>query len=141
MTCHWGAYLHSLGVIAEAALTPRSAFLWTLPMFHCNGWAFTWAVTAAGAAHICLPRVSPTAIWDSIERDGVTQMCAAPTVAAMMVDAESASPAVQPVRLFVGGAPPTPALLSRGSRLNVDITHLYGLTETYGPIAGLRVEP
>src|SRR3954447_17575643 len=66
MTSNRGAYLHSLGVIAEAGLGPRSAYLWTLPMFHCNGWAYTWAVTASGARHLCLPAVDPAAIWDAL---------------------------------------------------------------------------
>jgi fatty-acyl-CoA synthase len=135
MTSHRGAYLHTLGVIAEAGLTTRSAYLWTLPMFHCNGWAYTWAVTATGARHLCLPRVDPAQIWQSIHAEGVTHLCAAPTVVTMLLEAEEASRCTQPVRLFVGGAPPSPTLLSRADALNIDVTHLYGLTETYGPIA------
>ena len=68
MTTHRGAYLHALGVIAEAGLTARSAYLWTLPMFHCNGWAYTWAVTATGAKHVCLPKVEAAPIWRAITR-------------------------------------------------------------------------
>jgi fatty-acyl-CoA synthase len=135
MTSHRGAYLHSLGVIADSGLTTRSAYLWTLPMFHCNGWAYTWAVTAAGAAHVCLPQVDPAAIWRSIATTGVTHMCAAPTVVIMMLEAEAAAACEPPVTLFVGGAPPSPTLLARAAGLNIEITHLYGLTETYGPIA------
>jgi fatty-acyl-CoA synthase len=135
MTSHRGAYLHSLGVVAEAALTARSAYLWTLPMFHCNGWAYTWAVTAMGARHVCLPAVEPGAIWEALRADGVTHLCAAPTVVTMLLRAESAARCPDPVRLFVGGAPPSPTLLERASALNIEVTHLYGLTETYGPIA------
>ena len=135
MTSHRGAYLHSLGVIADSGMTTRSAYLWTLPMFHCNGWAYTWAVTAAGATHVCLPQVDPAAIWSSIATAGVTHMCAAPTVVTMMLEAEAAAPCTPPIRLFVGGAPPSPTLLTRAAGLNIEITHLYGLTETYGPIA------
>ena len=135
MTSHRGAYLHSLGVIAEAGLSTRSAYLWTLPMFHCNGWAYTWAVTATGARHLCLPAVEPEAIWRAMLSDGVTHMCAAPTVVTMMLGAASAAPCPEPVRLFIGGAPPAPTLLQRASQLGIEITHLYGLTETYGPIA------
>jgi fatty-acyl-CoA synthase len=134
MTTHRGAYLHSLGVIAEAGLTARSAYLWTLPMFHCNGWAYTWAVTAAGAQHRCLPAVDPAAVWRELHQ-GVTHACAAPTVITMLLGAPEASPPAQPVKVFVGGAPPSPALLERAAELNIDVTHLYGLTETYGPIA------
>ncbi|MGH2945028.1 MAG: AMP-binding protein [Solirubrobacteraceae bacterium] len=135
MTSHRGAYLHSLGVIAEAALTPRSAYLWTLPMFHCNGWAYTWAVTATGATHVCLPRPDPDMIWRAVRDHRITHLCAAPTVLSMMLGADSATPCVQPVQMFVGGSPPAPALLERAARLNIEITHLYGLTETYGPLA------
>ncbi len=135
MTSHRGAYLHTLGVIAEAVLTPRSRYLWTLPMFHCNGWAYTWAVTAAGATHVCLPKVEPDEIWRALLREGVTHLCAAPTVLTMMLGADTAEACPEPVRTFVGGAPPAPALLERAAELNVDVTHLYGLTETYGPIA------
>jgi fatty-acyl-CoA synthase len=135
MTSHRGAYLHSLGVIADSGMTARSAYLWTLPMFHCNGWAYTWAVTAAGATHVCLPQVDPAAIWQSIATTGITHMCAAPTVVTMMLESGAAAACTPPVQLFVGGAPPSPTLLTRAAALNIEITHLYGLTETYGPIA------
>jgi fatty-acyl-CoA synthase len=135
MTTHRGAYLHSLGVIAEAGLSTRSAYLWTLPMFHCNGWAYTWAVTATGARHLCLPAIDPDAIWNALLFEGVTHMCAAPTLVTMLLGAASASPCPEPVRLFVGGAPPAPSLLQRASQLGIEVIHLYGLTETYGPIA------
>jgi fatty-acyl-CoA synthase len=135
MTTHRGAYLHSLGVIPEAGLTPRSAYLWTLPMFHCNGWAYTWAVTAAGAKHVCLPKVEAAPIWRALTSEGVTHLCAAPTVLTTIVSAEEASPLQEPAEVFVGGAPPAPALLEKAAGLNLHVTHLYGLTETYGPIA------
>src|SRR5215218_2405937 len=135
MTSHRGAYLHSLGVIAEAGLSARSAYVWTLPMFHCNGWAYTWAVTATGARHVCLPAVDPPVVWRALHAEGVTHACAAPTVITMLLGAEEASPCPSPVRFFVGGSPPSPALLERAAQLNIDVTHLYGLTETYGPIA------
>jgi fatty-acyl-CoA synthase len=135
MTSHRGAYLHALGVIAEAGLSTASVYLWTLPMFHCNGWAYPWAVTATGAKHICLAPVDAEAAWAAIRNDGVTHLCAAPTVVSMLLEAEGAAPCPAPVRLFVGGAPPAPALLERAARLNVAVTHLYGLTESYGPIA------
>ena len=132
---HRGAYLHALGVIAEAGLTPRSRYVWTLPMFHCNGWAYTWAVTAMGAQHLCLAQVDPGEVWRLVGEEGATHLCAAPTVITMLLESERAAPAPQPVKVFVGGAPPSPALLERASALNFSLTHLYGLTETYGPIA------
>jgi fatty-acyl-CoA synthase len=135
MTSHRGAYLHSLGVIAEAGLSARSAYLWTLPMFHCNGWAYTWAVTATGAHHVCLPAVDPAVIWGALHDQGITHACAAPTVITMLLGASEATPLAAPVKVFVGGASPSPALLERAAQLNIYVTHLYGLTETYGPFA------
>jgi fatty-acyl-CoA synthase len=135
MTTHRGAYLHSLGVIPEAGLTPRSSYLWTLPMFHCNGWAYTWAVTAAGAKHVCLPKVEAAPIWRALTEQGVTHLCCAPTVLTTIVSAEQARPLEEPAHVFVGGAPPSPALLEKAAKLHLEVTHLYGLTETYGPIA------
>src|SRR3954469_13718929 len=135
MTNHRGAYLHALGVIAEAGLTPRSSYLWTLPMFHCNGWAYPWAVTAMGAKHVCLPKVEADPIWNGLTQQGVTHLCAAPTVLTTIVHADQAEPLDEPARVFVGGAPPAPTLLERAAKLNLHITHLYGLTETYGPLA------
>ena len=135
VTSHRGAYLHSLGVIAEAGLRTDSAYLWTLPMFHCNGWAYTWAVTAMGAKHVCLPEIDPAAMWRALLDEGVTHLCAAPTVVLMLLDADEARACPQPVRLFIGGAPPAPALLEHSAELGITVTHLYGLTETYGPIA------
>jgi fatty-acyl-CoA synthase len=141
LTAHRGAYLHSLGVIAESALTPRSAYLWTLPMFHCNGWAYPWAVTAMGARHVPLRAFDPEAAWSAISTEGITHLCAAPTVLSMLLAADAAAPAPQPVRLFVGGAPPSARLIERAIQLNIKITHLYGLTETYGPLAVCAWDP
>jgi fatty-acyl-CoA synthase len=135
MTTHRGAYLHALGVIPEAGLTQRSSYLWTLPMFHCNGWAYPWAVTAMGAKHVCLPKVEAQPIWRALTQEGVTHLCAAPTVLTTIVGAEEAEPLDDPVEVLVGGAPPAPALLEKAAKLNLHVTHLYGLTETYGPIA------
>ena len=135
MTNHRGAYLHALGVVAEAGLTPRSSYLWTLPMFHCNGWAYPWAVTAMGAKHVCLPKVEAKPIWHALTKEGVTHLCAAPTVLTTIIGADEAEPLDEPAQVFVGGAPPTPTLLEKGAKLNLQITHLYGLTEVYGPLA------
>ena len=87
MTTHRGAYLHALGVIAEAALTARSRYVWTLPMFHCNGWAYPWAVTATGARHLCLAEIDAGEIWRMLLREGGTHLCAAPTLITMLVGA------------------------------------------------------
>ncbi len=141
MTTHRGAYLHSLGVVAETGVTARSIYLWTLPMFHCNGWAYTWAVTAMGAKHVCMPQLTAASIWDAIRAYAVTHMCAAPTVVTMMLGAAEASPCDPAVALFVGGAPPAPSLLERAAAYRIDVTHLYGLTETYGPLCVCEWNP
>jgi fatty-acyl-CoA synthase len=136
MYTHRGAFLQSLGMIAETRMSPRSRYLWTLPMFHCHGWSFTWAVTAVGAEHLCLPQVTGAAAWRLIGEHRVTHLCGAPTVLGTLLDADSAQPAEtdEPVRVYTGGAPPSPATIQRCEALGWDVTHLYGLTETYGPI-------
>jgi fatty-acyl-CoA synthase len=141
MYSHRGCYLHALGVVAESRLTPASVYLWTLPMFHCHGWAYPWAVTAMGGRHECLDGVDPPAVWRALRERGVTHLCAAPTVITMLVESPEAAPLEQPVSVFVGGAPPAPALLERARQLGMQITHLYGLTETYGPIAVCAWKP
>jgi fatty-acyl-CoA synthase len=136
MYTHRGAYLQALAMAFHSGLGLDSAYLWTLPMFHCNGWCFTWAVTAAGAAHVCHRQIDSAAIWSAICGGSVTHLCAAPTVLTMIAEAASDSGSASPgrcVRAFTGGAPPTPALLTRLAALNLQVTHLYGLTETYGP--------
>ena len=135
MTSHRGAYLHSLGVIAEAGLSTRSAYLWTLPMFHCNGWAYTWAVTAAGARHLCLPvdRARRDLARDRRRRRDAHVRRAHGCHDDARRGVGDHVP--EPVKLFVGGAPPAPALLERAAALRLEVTHLYGLTETYGPLA------
>ena len=130
---HRGAYLQALAMALHMGLTGDSVYLWTLPMFHCNGWCFPWAVTAMGGVHLCLRKVEPAAIWRHLRESGVTHFCAAPTVLTMTVWDPASRPASRPVRIATGGAPPTPALLERLAALGLDITHLYGLTETYGP--------
>jgi fatty-acyl-CoA synthase len=140
---HRGAYLQSLAMAYHARLRPGSVYLWTLPMFHCNGWCFTWAVTAAGATHVCLPRIDAAEIWRLLEQRGVTHFNAAPTVLSMLAWHEGAGgwrPA-QPITIGTGGAPPSPALLERMEELGFVIRHLYGLTETYGPIVANDWQP
>ncbi|QKZ15949.1 AMP-binding protein [Streptomyces chartreusis] len=131
---HRGAYLQSLAMVGHSGLSPSARYLWTLPMFHCNGWCFPWAVTAAAATHVCLPKVDPVDIWRLLRDEGVTHLSGAPTVLSMIAYAQGAAPLEGPtVRLATGGAPPSPAILRRMASLNFDVTHLYGLTETYGP--------
>jgi fatty-acyl-CoA synthase len=131
---HRGAYLQALAMVGHTGLTPSAVHLWTLPMFHCNGWCFPWAVTAAGATHVCLPKVDPAQVWRLIRDEGVTHLNGAPTVLSMIAYAKDAAPLDgPPVRIATGGAPPSPAILRRMAELGFDVTHLYGLTETFGP--------
>jgi fatty-acyl-CoA synthase len=132
---HRGAYLQALAMVGHTGLSPSAVHLWTLPMFHCNGWCFPWAVTAAAATHVCLPKVEPGEVWRLIREEGVTHLNGAPTVLSMLAYAPDAAPLDgPPVRVATGGAPPSPAILRRMGELGFDVTHLYGLTETFGPV-------
>ena len=128
-----GAYLNAIGELIESGLTFETRYLWTLPMFHCNGWCFTWAVTAVGGTHICLRRVEPGAIWQLLESERVTHYNGAPTVQIGVVNHPGAHRLAQPVTVTVAGAPPSPTLLGKLRELNFRPVHVYGLTETYGP--------
>jgi fatty-acyl-CoA synthase len=132
-TCR-GAYMNALAEAHHARLDSRSVYLWTLPMFHCNGWCFTWAVTAVGGRHVCLPRVDPPVVWRLIADEGVTHLNGAPTVLVMLGADEAAHELERPVQVTTAGAPPPPAVISRTEALGFRINHVYGLTETYGPI-------
>ncbi len=140
---HRGAYLQALAMVVHAGLTSSDVYLWTLPMFHCNGWCFTWAATAAAATHVCVRRVEPAEIWHQIDSEGVTVLCGAPTVLTMIGYAPKAKPLTEGrrLRILTGGAPPTPAILSRMEELGGQVTHLYGLTETYGPVVVCEWQP
>jgi fatty-acyl-CoA synthase len=132
---HRGAYLNALGNALAFGLSPRSVYLWTLPMFHCSGWTYTWAVTAAGATHVCLRRVDPAHIFPAIERHGVTHMCGAPIVMTMLIHAPDAVKVAsgRVVDMATGGAAPPSAVIAAMEAMGFRVTHLYGLTETYGP--------
>jgi fatty-acyl-CoA synthase len=131
---HRGAYLTAVANAFHSQLSCESVFLWTLPMFHCNGWCYPWAVTAAGGQHVCLRRPDPGEVWRLIDEAGVTHLNAAPTVLIDLANHRDAHRPVRPLRIATGGAPPSPALLERMAGLGIEITHLYGLTETFGPI-------
>jgi fatty-acyl-CoA synthase len=129
-----GAYLNALSEVIVAGMNPESVYLWTLPMFHCNGWCFPWAVTAVGATHVALRAVDPERVWQLIDDEGVTHYNGAPTVQLMIINHPRAHRLEQPVTAMVAASPPSPTLLARMSELNFRIVHVYGLTETYGPI-------
>jgi fatty-acyl-CoA synthase len=129
-----GAYLNALSEVIVAGMSPESVYLWTLPMFHCNGWCFPWAVTAVAARHVALSAVDPGLVWQLIDEEGVTHYNGAPTVHLMIVNHPKAHRLERQVTAMVAAAPPSPALLARMAELNFRIVHVYGLTETYGPI-------
>ena len=130
---HRGAYLAALAQVIEAGLSSTSVFLWTLPMFHCNGWCYTWAVTAVGGTHVCLRKLDPGLVWELFDTEGVTHYNGAPTVHIFLVNHPKAHRLNHQVTTAVGGAPPSPTLLEQMKALNIRPIHLYGLTETYGP--------
>ncbi|MGP4101313.1 AMP-binding protein [Nonomuraea sp. KM90] len=140
---HRGAYLQALAMALHTRLEAASSYLWTLPMFHCHGWCFPWAVTLAGARHVCLPRVEPGEAWRLIRAHRVTHLCGAPTVLTSLLAHRDAPTAALDPRLLacVGGAPPSPALLGRALQAGIDVIHLYGLTETYGPAVICQPQP
>ncbi|MDH3233235.1 MAG: acyl-CoA synthetase [Alphaproteobacteria bacterium] len=132
---HRGAYLAALGNALVFGISPQSVYLWTVPMFHCNGWTFPWAVTAVGGTHVCLRRVDPTLIFPAIQTYGVTHMCGAPIVLTMMIHSPDAAKLKlnHEIELATGGAAPPSAVISAMEAMGFRITHLYGLTEVYGP--------
>jgi fatty-acyl-CoA synthase len=129
-----GAYLNALSEVIVAGMSPESVYLWTLPMFHCNGWCFPWAVTAVAATHVALRAVDPDLVWQLIEEEGVTHYNGAPTVQLMIINHPKAHRLERQVTAMVAASPPSPTLLARMAELNFRIVHVYGLTETYGPI-------
>jgi fatty-acyl-CoA synthase len=133
MYTHRGAYLNALGVVVEPGMNFQSVFLWTLPMFHCNGWCFPWAVTAVAGTHICLRKIDPAQVWELFDREGVTHYNGAPTVQISLVNAPQAHRLERQITVTMGGAPPSPTLLAQMRALNLNPIHAYGLTETYGP--------
>jgi fatty-acyl-CoA synthase len=135
MYTHRGAYLNAVSVALEFGLSPASSYLWTLPMFHCNGWSFTWGVTAVGATHVCLASFDAGRALELADRYAVTHLCGAPVVASELarVGAGLGFVASGPVRAAIGGAPPTRETIAAVQKMGISVTHLYGLTETYGP--------
>jgi 3-(methylthio)propionyl---CoA ligase len=132
---HRGAYLNAISVALEFGLSPSSWHLWTLPMFHCNGWSLTWGVTTVGATNVCLPSFDADRALDLMARYPVTHLCGAPVVLSELARAGSRRGFVagRPVRAAVGGAPPAKETIAAVQQMGVQVTHLYGLTETYGP--------
>ncbi len=130
---HRNAWMNSIGVLAHWALTPADVYLWTLPMFHANGWTFTWTITAVGARHVCLRAVNPSVIFPLMAAEGVTRLCAAPTVLIALAGASPELKRLAPagVQVMTAGAPPAAVTIERlEQELGWVVTHVYGLTET-----------
>ncbi|MBL0165620.1 MAG: acyl-CoA synthetase [Propionivibrio sp.] len=134
---HRGAYLNALSNIVSWGMEPHSVYLWTLPMFHCNGWCFVWTMAANAGTNVCLRRVDAKLIFDAIREHGVTHYCGAPIVHSLMANAPPALRAgiTQKLSGLIAAAPPPEAVIEQMANIGVDLTHVYGLTETYGPAA------
>ena len=132
---HRGAYMNGLGNIITWAMPHFPVYLWTLPMFHCNGWCFPWTVTAMAGTHVCLRGLSAEAILGAIAEHEVTHLCGAPIVMTMMLSGDNAlwDGITHPVKMMTAGAAPPAAVLERIEAKGLEITHVYGLTEVYGP--------
>ena len=132
---HRGAYLNGVNNIVSWGMKPHSVYLWTLPMFHCNGWCFPWTMAANAGVNVCLRRVDPKTIFELIRTEKVSHMCGAPIVYGMLINAD---PKLQAgidheVAGLIAGAAPPAAIIEGAERIGISITHVYGLTETYGP--------
>jgi fatty-acyl-CoA synthase len=134
MYTYRGTYLNALGQVIEAGMNNDSVYLWTVPMFHCNGWCFPWAVAAVAGTNICLRKVDPARVWELFDAEGVTHYCGAPTVQIMLMNHAAARRVDRPITVYVAGAPPSPTLLGQLKTRNFRPIHVYGLTETYAPI-------
>ncbi len=132
---HRGAHLLALGNIVTCAMAKHPVYLWTLPMFHCNGWCFPWSISAVAGTHVCLRQVRAKAMFDAIADHGVTHLCGAPIVMSTLLNAppQERRPLPHVVQFYTAAAPPPEAILAAMAGAGFNVTHLYGLTETYGP--------
>ncbi len=133
MYTHRGAYLNSLGEMLHSEHSSGSVYLWTLPMFHCNGWCTAWAVTGIGGRHVCLRAVQAERIWQLLDQEKVTHLNGAPPVLTALLGAEDAHELEPSLVITTAGAPPNPKTIAQCEDINARVMHVYGLTETYGP--------
>ena len=140
---HRGAYLNALGNVLAWNMPRHATYLWTLPMFHCNGWCFPWTVTAQAGTHVCLRRVEAKAIYDAFADHGVTHLCGAPIVMGLLVNAkpEERRDFPQQVEMMTAAAPPPASIIQGMEALGIKVTHVYGLTEVYGPVVVCAWQP
>jgi fatty-acyl-CoA synthase len=143
VTHHRGAYLNAVSNILASNLGQHPVYLWTLPMFHCNGWCFPWTIAATAGINVCLRKVDPAKIFELIAKHGVTHMSGAPIVYNTLINAPDApkGAAVRPVAGLIAGAAPPVAVLEGAERIGIKLTHVYGLTEVYGPASVCAEQP
>jgi fatty-acyl-CoA synthase len=143
VTHHRGAYLNAVSNILAGNLGQHPVYLWTLPMFHCNGWCFPWTLAATAGVNVCLRKVDPAKIFELIPKHGVTHMCGAPIVYNTLINAPGApkGAAARPVTGLIAGAAPPVAVLEGAERIGIRLTHVYGLTEVYGPASVCAEQP
>src|SRR5437762_2300177 len=143
VTHHRGAYLNAVSNILAGNLGQHPVYLWTLPMFHCNGWCFPWTIAAAAGINVCLRKVDPTRIFELIAKHGVTHMCGAPIVYNTLINAPDApkGKTARPVVGLIAGAAPPVAVLEGAESIGIKLTHVYGLTEVYGPASVCAEQP
>ncbi|CAG9230555.1 4-hydroxybutyrate--CoA ligase 2 [Paraburkholderia tropica] len=139
---HRGAYLNAVSNILEWDLPKHAVYLWTLPLFHCNGWCFAWTVAARAGVNVCLRKFDAKLVFDLIRTEGVTHYCGAPIVQGALADApaEYREGIAHTVRTMVAGAPPAPAVIAKMKQIGIELTHVYGLTEVYGPASVCAVQ-
>ena len=138
---HRGAYLNCFGEIVHSSFDQDSVYLWTLPMFHCNGWCTQWALTGIGGTHVCLREVRGDAIWDLIRENRVTHLNGAPTVITTIMNASHAAKLDYSLLITTAGAPPSPTTILQMEQMGFRIVHVYGLTESYGPYSVCQSQP
>jgi len=147
VTHHRGAYLNAVSNILAGGLGQHPVYLWTLPMFHCNGWCFPWTMAASAGINVCLRKVDPTKIFELIKKHGVTHMCGAPIVYNTLINAPDApkennkGKSARPVVGLIAGAAPPVAVLEGAESIGIKLTHVYGLTEVYGPASVCAEQP
>jgi len=142
MYTHRGAYLNALGEGFASGFKADSVYLWTLPMFHCNGWCCTWAITAQGGTHVCLRKVEPDKIWAAINQEKVSHLSGSPVViAGMMNHPDKPEKLGRSLTITMAGAPPPPTLIEQTQAIGAKVVHVYGLTETYGPHTKCERQP
>ena len=140
---HRGAYLNAVGNVLVWQMPHHPVYLWTLPMFHCNGWCFPWATCLQAGTHVCLRKISSESIFAAFDEHGVTHLCGAPIVMGMIVNAPEAArrPFAQSVKMMTAASAPPAPVLERMERLGIEVTHVYGLTEVYGPATVCAWQP